>query len=892
MKDIIPAKKESPILGLSGMGGGVGSNIVAGLPKTTKYIDEVFSTYLYKGNSTARAITNGIDLSAKGGLVWVKTRNDSQDHQLVDTVRGANNVLATNTTDDVALFSNRITGFNDNGFNLGTAGQVNGTSAYDYCSWTFRKQKGFFDIIKYTGTGSALTVAHELGSVPGCIIIKRLDAASYDWTVWHKELTGSEYLSLNLSNAAASGNNRFDQGDPTATHFSIGIASDVNASGGEYIAYLFGGGESTAATARSVDFDGSGDWLSVPATPSTIWDVGNIDFTMECWAKFDSHNSHDGIFHNVTNSGWTGGSWIFEPVSGNLCFYYYNTGGGLGNVIGGPIPLGQWQHMAIVKSGSTIRIFQDGILTGIDAVNGTIRPGTNPLLIGGQCVGQDMDGKVSNVRITLGQALYTSSFRPPTEPLTTTSQGAISSNVKLLCCNNSSVTGSTVTTGTITANGGPTAKIDSPFDDPDSLKFGENEDQNLIKCGSYIGNGSTDGPHIECGWEPQWILFKVSSDTDPWYIADSMRAIVTDGADNTILPGSNQGENVANWTLLDVNSTGWKPTTADPKINGSNKEYIYIALRRHDGYVGKPAEEGTDVFAMDVGNGSAVIPPGTFDSGFPVDFGLMREPAASSQWYTTTRLQGYGYVRTNDTNVEAQGNPSFAKDSNVGWGKDSYGANWMSWAWRRGAGFDVVAYTGNNTNGRVIPHSLNKAPEMIWIKNRSAAESWVVGHKGVNGGTNPWEETLRLNDTMAEYDYPYFMDVAPTSTHFTVHSHDQVNGASSNNYIAMLFASVDKICKVGSYTGPGNSDLTITTGFQPRFILIKNTSSTYGWAMYDTVRGIGTGSSDDKRILLNSAGVQTSQDDLNVTSTGFTLKGGGWSGTVSLNSNFIYYAHA
>ena len=67
MKDIIPAKKQSPILGLSGMGGGVGSNIVAGLAAGPTYVDDVFSTYLYSGNSTTLSVNSGVD-NTKGGM--------------------------------------------------------------------------------------------------------------------------------------------------------------------------------------------------------------------------------------------------------------------------------------------------------------------------------------------------------------------------------------------------------------------------------------------------------------------------------------------------------------------------------------------------------------------------------------------------------------------------------------------------------------------------------------------------------------------------------------------------------------------------------------------------------------------------------------------------------
>ena len=58
-----------------------------------KYIEDVFSTWLYTGNGTTQTITNGIDLSTKGGLVWGKQRSIAGQHYLVDTVRGSNYVL-------------------------------------------------------------------------------------------------------------------------------------------------------------------------------------------------------------------------------------------------------------------------------------------------------------------------------------------------------------------------------------------------------------------------------------------------------------------------------------------------------------------------------------------------------------------------------------------------------------------------------------------------------------------------------------------------------------------------------------------------------------------------------------------------------------------------------
>ena len=174
MKDIIPAKKQSPILGLTGMGGGVGSNIVAGLAKDTPYVDEVFSTYLYKGTQGLNTANTGLDMT-KDGMVWYKSRSASNTQNLLtDTVRGANKVLYS----DADNGENNDTGLNqtftDTGWTLNNGYSDANSGSNTYTSWNFRKRKGFFDIVTYTGNGTARTIAHNLGSIPGCIIVKKL----------------------------------------------------------------------------------------------------------------------------------------------------------------------------------------------------------------------------------------------------------------------------------------------------------------------------------------------------------------------------------------------------------------------------------------------------------------------------------------------------------------------------------------------------------------------------------------------------------------------------------------------------------------------------------------------------------------------------------------------
>lgn len=198
---------------------------------------EVFSTWLYTGNGSTQTITNGIDLSGNGGLVWIKGRSGATGHRLVDTARGATKSLESNTTAVEATESTGVTSFNSTGFALGADADYS-TNAATYASWTFRKAAKFFDVVTYTGNGSNRTIAHNLGSVPGCIIVKRTDSAA-DWQVYHRSLANTDYMVLNSTAASSTGTTRWNSTTPTSSVFSLGTDATVNASGGTYIAYLF-----------------------------------------------------------------------------------------------------------------------------------------------------------------------------------------------------------------------------------------------------------------------------------------------------------------------------------------------------------------------------------------------------------------------------------------------------------------------------------------------------------------------------------------------------------------------------------------------------------------------------------------------------------------------------
>ena len=228
----MPLQATSGAASYDAFGGGV-----AAVPQ---YIEDVFSTYLYSGTSGARSISNGLDLNTKGGLVWMKERGFTNNNILQDTSVGITNCLISNTTGNVSATSSQsITSFNTDGFSLGTNASVN-SSGSTYVSWAFRKQPKFFDVVSYTGTGSARTIAHSLNGEVGCIIVKRLNLGTSNWQVYHRGLSSAaNSIQLNLINAEAAATSVWNSTAPTSTVFSVGSSAEVNASGSSYIAYIF-----------------------------------------------------------------------------------------------------------------------------------------------------------------------------------------------------------------------------------------------------------------------------------------------------------------------------------------------------------------------------------------------------------------------------------------------------------------------------------------------------------------------------------------------------------------------------------------------------------------------------------------------------------------------------
>jgi hypothetical protein len=626
---------------------------------TLGYVEDVFSTYLYIGNSANQNIVNGIDLAGEGGMVWTKRRDNSQLHGLFDTERGVLKYISSDRTDAETTRSNTLKAFNSDGFQLGYESfPTSNSNGEKGVSWTFRKAEKFFDVVTYTGNGST-TYAHSLNAIPAFVLYKATS-------------TTSSWLACTRKND------------------------------GSYVVNILNG------------------------TTGTIFSYADADAM--------------GLTETTFNPNPTGASSVGTEY---VAYLFASDAGG----------------------------------------------------------------------------------------------------------------------------------------------FGDDGSENIIKCGSYTGNGSVDGTEVDCGFEPQFLLLKAASTTGNWLIYDNMRGFVTGGTDSYLQPNTSNAEGL--FESGEFLPNGFKLKTTDSVLNGSGSTYIYIAIRRPM----KTPESGTEVFAIDTAVDYSTNPSGkSFDSGFPVDMFLNKEVDQSYNNALYSRLTNKG-LRTNTTDSEFNmGGTNW--DSNIAvYQSGSTNTNNYGWMFKRATGFfDVVAYTGDGVAGHTLNHNLGVVPELMIVKRRSATEGWQVYHKDLD--VDEFLEFDTGSVKTATGNFSRWNNTRPTDSVFTVGGTWDAINASGSTYINYLFASVAGVSKVGSYTGTG-ADLNVDCGFSAgaRFVLIKRTDSTGDWYVWDSVRGIVAG--NDPYLLLNSTAAEvTSTDYIDPLSSGFTVTSSAPAALNASGGTYIYLSIA
>ena len=201
-----------------------------------------FQVKLYTGNGSTQSITFDGDEDMQPDLVWLKGRNHAEGHFLSDSVRGVNSQLYANQNLAQGTSTTVVTAFGSDGFNIGNYSDIN-TSSKTYVAWGWKESAtAGFDIVAYTGDGSAgNTEAHSLSAVPHVMIIKQRNGTG-DWIVYHHKNTSApetDHLVLHNTAATSDALNKLNDVAPTSSIFTLGDGGDTNGSSDTYINYLF-----------------------------------------------------------------------------------------------------------------------------------------------------------------------------------------------------------------------------------------------------------------------------------------------------------------------------------------------------------------------------------------------------------------------------------------------------------------------------------------------------------------------------------------------------------------------------------------------------------------------------------------------------------------------------
>jgi hypothetical protein len=301
--------------------------------KITNIFPPSFNTVLYTGTNATHAIT-GVGFAPD--LVWIKDRNNPEQHILNDSTRGAGYDLSPDRNNGEA---NRVTGFlsfNSDGFTLGTdgGGVVNDSARGPYVAWCWKVNGGTTSsntdgsitstvqantvagcsIVTYSGNGTAgATVGHGLSTTPDMIIVKQRNGLG-NWLIQHKDMNASPqngYLLLNSTDAFGTLSSIWNNTAPNSTTFTLGNFSGSNGSGNTFVSYCF---NSVAGYSSFGGYTGNGSATGPIVTtgfePSFV--MGKRTDVADNWWMLDnkrntSNPRNTGLFPNSTSAELTGG---------------------------------------------------------------------------------------------------------------------------------------------------------------------------------------------------------------------------------------------------------------------------------------------------------------------------------------------------------------------------------------------------------------------------------------------------------------------------------------------------------------------------------------------------------------------------------------------------------
>jgi hypothetical protein len=837
------------------------------LPFKQTTVANGFNTVTWSGNGGTQSI-EGVGFSPD--LVWSKTRTRADWHYLQDSVRGANNVLFSNTTDAEIADTNALLSFDADGFTSGNDGAMN-DSGQNYVAWCWDAGSGSpvsntdgsitssvksnpaygFSVVSWTGNASGgSTVGHGLSSAPDMIIVKNRSDVE-NWAVYHSSVGNTGALTLNATDATLTSSAYWNNTSPTSSVFTLGGDNSTNGSGNSMIAYCFAeisgyssfgsySGSGSAGNTITTGFkpafvmikrtDTTSDWQILDATRDTADARNRALFPSDSRAEISNpDNGADftdtgfDLNGNGANVNASGGTYIYMAFADTRDAAFWRDLSGNDNT---------WQPNALQNS---------DVLIDSPTQNWCV---LNPLWDTSYIVYSEGNLKLTQSTTNADAAVA--------------SIGMSSGKWYWEVLN----VGGNTSPGIGNSSMGHYNYVGS---DANGWSYFINGDKYNNAVATSYGASYTAGDIIG-------VAYDADTGDLTFYKNGVSQGVAFSGLSGEMFPAfsTSNGVNVTNVANFGQDSSfaGNKTPQGNTDDNGVGDFYYappsgFLALNAQNlpTTAIDPAKDDVpaDYFNTVLWTGDGTSPRNITGFGFTPDllWSKTRNQAHDHRLTDAVRGAADGYLSSNNTNTSSTSFGrvlSFITDGvqiNDLDGINASGDTTVGWGWLAGngtssntdgsitstvsasekAGFSVVGWSGDGTTA-TIGHGLGAAPSWVLVRRYDrSGDAWRSYHEPL--GPTKFLEIFNT-DAAQTSAVGAWNDTAPTSSVFTI-------GSGLNNggdIIAYCFAEVEGYSKFGSYTGNGSTDGPfVYCGFRPAFVLFKNADGAgNSWLIFDDAR--------------------------------------------------------
>ncbi len=381
---------------------------------------------------------------------------------------------------------------------------------------------------------------------------------------------------------------------------------------------------------------------------------------------------------------------------------------------------------------------------------------------------------------------------------------------------------------------------------------------------TYTGNGRFQGPIVNTGFEPAYIMIKRTDSTGNWQTFDYTRD-PQNPATKILFPNDStdvQNLQTGDYGILNRLSNGFQITdsayTGTTNFNVNGATYLYWAIAK-DASTYTPTTTGAYKGINYTGTAYGASVLDTINTSGLSWIKAMSQSYDNSIFDLTTGPQfrqdsataATNYYQSGGGFLQNWGNAAFnivqgaSNADNV----NASGVTYMSWNWQaadrptintdgsltstvnanQAAGFSFVRFEGNETGGDTLGHGLGGTPEFAIYKQLDGTREWTCPLFFDASGTY----TVLSSNAAKTTDTARWSAV--DSTTVTMNVSPYTNGTGSP-YLAYFFRSITGYSKIGSYTGTGSDGNAVSTGFEPAFLMVKRMDSTGGWLVFDNTR--------------------------------------------------------